>query len=353
MGKKLSLIVLVLAIAALCAFVATPALGAVHVTTVSVSSPTMSSLSLESTGDAGASHGNRNDGTSPIAPGVDADVFEWFNQNVRAFDPVLVDPDGDTDVVLTGGFWQLSTNGTTYGVASPLFRTGDNPIASAEGLYSVTATGTDEDQVAAVVATVTPAFGIDKTKPVASSDRVPVYLTPATVTFTGTDALSGPENAQFSIDNGPFDWSYDAVPLSPFTVPLSFTAAGTHTVAWHLFDNAGNINSGSTSFIVRPVGFVPTVKLAATPGTGTEHRRHIIKFSGTVSAMYASMPLTITVQRRVSGVWKSYPKGTISTTVAAYASAFSHSKTITPDGTFRARAVFDGGVSTWHTFHVL
>jgi len=163
--------VILMVVALMCVF-AVPTFASVHVTDWTVSSASMTSLSLESTGDAGQSHGNRNDSTSPIAPAVDPNSFFWFNQDVRVFDPAIADPDADADVVVTGGFWQFSADNVTWGPnQNTSFTPTDTPMVSAEGLYSVTATGFDgDDPTALATGTVTPAFGIDKTPPVTSSD---------------------------------------------------------------------------------------------------------------------------------------------------------------------------------------
>jgi hypothetical protein len=353
MGKKLSLTVLMAAVVALCVSAAVPALASVHVTDLSFTSSTtgaLSNLSMDSTGDAGASHGNRNDGTSPIAPGVDGNNFEWFNQNVRIYGLGIVDPDADDDVVVTGAWWQFSSDGTTWGAVHTLAGPAFSGTVAAEGLYSVTATGTDEDDVNAT-GTLTPAFGIDKTKPVSTSDAVPIYSGTALVTIAATDTLSGIENLQYSVDGGPFDWSSDADPGLAFTVPVTF-GPGTHTLTWHAFDNAGNIDSHTVSFIVRPVGFVPSISLNVTHGTGTEHKLHTVKFAGSVSPISTSMSLTVTVQRwsASSGKYLAYTSYTV--TVPMFMSSYSLTKYITRDGTYRAKAAFDGRTTSWKKFYV-
>ena len=355
MGRKLSLIALALALVALCAFAVAPALASEHVSEVGLSASTpgsLSALSLESTGDAGLSHGNRNLGTSPIAPDADPAVFEWFNQDVRFFSPGVVDPDAtDDDIVVTSGFWQFSTDNATWGAHNALTGADFSGTGSAEGLYAITASGNDAVTDAPATGVIMPAFGIDKTKPVSTSNAVPIYAGgTAVVTISAHDALSGVENLQYSVDGAPLDWSWDADPGVAFTVPINFTT-GAHTLTWHAFDNAGNVDTHSVHFIVRPLVFVPSVTLSCKPGTGSFTKRHTVKFSGTVSPLATSMPLTITVQRRYSGAWHAYM--TYRTTVAAFKGTFSISKLMWRVSTFRARvSSFGGGVSSWHTFVV-
>jgi tellurite resistance-related uncharacterized protein len=318
------------------------AFGVVHVSHATLTSATMSA-SVVSTGDAGASHGNMDNGTSPIAPSMSG-TFQWFNQPTSVTAMTMVDTaDSDSDAVVHGMLYQHSTNGSTWGSLTTL----SGPL-SAEGIYNLAATGTD-DETPLATATITPAFGIDMTKPVVTTDRVPVYGGTALVTITATDTLSGIEDLQYSVDGGPFDVSWDAVPGQTFSVPVSF-GPGSHTLWWHAFDNAGNINSGSVTFIVRPVSFVPSMTLRAKPLGGAEENSHHVTFSGTMSAMPTAMALTITVQRKVGSSWRAYKSYTM--TEAAYASTFSVTKHITADGTFRAIAICHGGVSSWKTFVV-
>jgi hypothetical protein len=343
-----------LAAVALCLMGVAAAAASTHVTTQTASSPTLSA-SLVSTGDAGWNHGNENDAMSPVFPAPAKGFGGWFNQSVTFGGPVITDLDFDGDVALHGSFYKFSTNNVTWSANTAFV---NSATVSAEGLYSIIATGVDDaqdpDDALPTTGTIPVAFGIDKTKPVSTSDVKPYYAAMATVTISATDTLAGVENLQTSVDGGPWDWENDADPGMMFTVPVTF-GPGTHTLSWHAFDNAGNIDSHSVSFVVRPLGFVPTVHLGVTrysTGKVDHHTEyHKEKFAGTVSPIASTMSVTLTVQRwsTSSKSWKAY--NSFTTSVPMYTSAYSVTKMIPADGKFRVIASFDGGMSDYHTFH--
>jgi hypothetical protein len=347
-GKTLRPTLVAVAAFALSAVLIASAFASVHITSSSAVSTTLSA-SLVSTGDAGSLHGNLNLTTSPILSAPPTEFYGWFNQPVTFSNLVIMDPSDDTTTVaLAGSFYQRSPDGVTWGADVPFV---DSAAVANEGLYSLTATGTEAAEPDDVMTgTILPAFGIDMTKPMSTSDAVPVYSGTALVTITATDTLSGIENLQYSVkSDGPFDYASDADPGSTFTVPVTF-GPGSHTLRWHAFDNAGNIDGHAVSFIVRPLGFVPTVMLSAKVHTGDKFERHNVTFAGTVSPIATSMPLTVTIQRwrPKSKIWAPYSSYTH--TIPMYASSFSDVKHVPSDDKFRAMASFDGGSSPWATF---
>ena len=249
MKGKTARFVLATAIAvAMLLLLAGSAFAAAHVTHYLATSDTMSA-SLDSTGDAGSVHGNLNPSTSPIFPAPQDGWGGWFNQDVMMGDPTsaqvedgfhLVDTaDADDDIDFNGGFWQSSMDNVTWG-PEHTFDASSAPLLTAEGLYSVTTTGTDGDDPVDVTATITPAFGIDKTPPVTGSDAVAYYGGgSATVNITATDALSGVQDIRVSIDGAPWDYEFDSDAVANFTT-------GSHTLSWEAFDNAGNSTKHST-----------------------------------------------------------------------------------------------------------
>ena len=345
-GKTARFIAVASAVLALSLAMTASAFASVHVTSWMAASPTLSA-SLVSTGDAGWNHGNQNNTMSPILPSP-ADGFRgWFNQNVTFSNLVITDPEFDGDVILGDPFWQFSTDGSSWTPNTPFV---DSMAVSAEGLYGLNAAGTDDTETADVAnGSVVPAFGIDKTRPASTSDAVPYYSATALVTITATDTLSGVENLQTSVDGGPWDWANDADPGSLFAVPVAF-GPGTHTLSWHVFDNADNIDSHSVSFTVRPVGFIPNVSLTAKPLKGNSRERPNAKFSGSVSPLASNTTLKLTVQRynKKTKKWSNYSAFTI--TVPKYAGSCSLTKFFKSDGQYRALASFGGGSSSLKAF---
>jgi hypothetical protein len=235
---------LAVAVAVMMAFVASAAVGAPAqtVTTRSITSVAGSlTIAVESTGNAGATHGNVNYWTSPVDASGD---FEWFNQSVRVTDFALADFGGDPTPTFAGATFARNTgSGYSEQVALPA-----PYILADEGVYSIIATGTDPGDV---TGTIVPALGIDKTDPVVTTDRVAFYTGAPTVTVAATDTMSGVENVSFNV-NGAFNDSWEPDPSDPstFSVSFPFVGDGEHTFSWTAFDNAGNSTHGSETFVV-------------------------------------------------------------------------------------------------------
>jgi hypothetical protein len=235
-----------------------------HVSSLDISSSDMT-MTVSSIGDAGQDLGNTNNGTSPIDS---IGAFLWFNQ------PVTIDwvvfPSGDWD---GGGTWGLNFTGSGY--TSPTALPSDKTLGY-EGVYSIVATGTG-----GVTGTVEPAFGIDMTDPVVTTDvkdqtawvenGTTFYTGATTMTVEATDAMSGVENASLSYDLlSNFLWMPSDP--TPFSADVPFSGEGEHTLKWVVHDNAGNAATGSTSFSIDNVPPVTTSNTAALyngPGTIT------------------------------------------------------------------------------------
>ncbi len=321
------------------------AYAAQHVTSRNISSSSMS-LTLTSVGDAGQSHGNQNNGTSPVAvlTGVTGGSF-WFNQPVTWSDLAIVDTtDSDSDATMTAA-WYARNTGSGFGA---LTSTSPTAPLTAEGVYNLAVTGTDDGAPLAATATINAAFGIDMTGPTVTTDARRIYAaSPAVIDITETDTLSGAENLQYSVSpTGPYDVSWDATPGESLVVPVSISGHGPRTLWWRGFDNAGNLNAGSFSFVI-----APTLTLTARPHSGAEENSHIVSFSGTVSSMPVATTLDIVVQRKAGATWHAWK--TYVMTLAARATTFAPAaKVITADGSYRARATDSDGTSAWATFTV-
>jgi hypothetical protein len=281
-SKSLRLAIVGAAIIALMLLAAASAYADVHVTDRSASSVD-TQISLESTGDAGQTHGNANPGTSPVDSSGN---FYWFNQDVWVHAFQISDiVDGDDDMVQTGGTYSINSDGSGYG--APTAFDGE-PILSAEGVYSITGVGVDvDDDIVATGTAVEPAFGIDKTPPTSSSDATTAYVDgSATINIEATDAMSGVQDVRTSLDSGPWQYTYDGTPTET-DVAVTTMVPGPHSLIWQAFDNAGNVESHMVSFIVY-VG--ETVDIDASAGAHGQ-----IAPNGTVAAtINADQAFTIT-----------------------------------------------------------
>jgi hypothetical protein len=198
-------------------------------------------IAVESTGNAGASHGNINPWTSPIDP---TSHFDWFNQHVRITDFALANV-GEGDPVFSAATYARNIGG---GYLQPVALP-DPYILEDDGVYSIVATGTDT--AGDVTGTIKPAFGIDQSPPTVSDDMLPYYAGDATVTVTATDTISGVENMILTSD--PLTRVvFEPLSSDPanFSVALPFTGEGLHTFDYTVYDNAGNPTFGQKSFYV-------------------------------------------------------------------------------------------------------
>lgn len=196
-------------------------------------------IDVTSAGNAGDTHGNANFWTSPVDP---SGSFYWFNQPVTVTDFAFPD--------LGNGLptFQSATISRNIGMGYDAPAVFPDPFTvSEDGVYSISAAGTDD--VGSVSGTITPAFGVDMTDPVVTTDRVPFYAGTPQVTVTATDTMSGLENVLFNVD-GVKSYAYEPDFADPgvFSVPFSFAGEGEHVFSWVAFDNAGNAARGSETF---------------------------------------------------------------------------------------------------------
>lgn len=199
-------------------------------------------------------------------------------------------------------------------------------IMSAEGTYQVNLSGVNtKDERGGYYSSI----GIDKTRPVTSTNAKPVYDGVANITITATDTLSGANYILSSLD-GEADWATATVGAVNY---VNVTAGvGSHSLAYYSLDHAGNFSLRQTvSFSVNPVGYVPvlsnaTVKVAKKKAT----------FKGTVTAATSAATVKLAVDRKVGRKWKKYASYYV--TVPQYAGSYSVAKKISKAGTYRVRA---------------
>lgn len=319
------------------------AFAAPHVTTLSLggasnTGPWNLSASLTSTGDAGATIGNLFLASSPTTSSI-PNWMVWVNQPVTLSNFQLWNPAHTQQATVTAKY---------YYWGSPVPYTGGE--LSAEGVYSLTATGTSGADVE--TGTISWGFGIDRTVPAVTADVKPVYSPAATITITATDTLSGLEAFHYGVKGAPVNFAEQVTTgtLTASVPPAWFAGAGTHQVWWEAIDNAGNVTEGSSAFIVRPANFSPTVSLKVTrvktsKSKGKTHY-HKAKFSGSVSPLASNATLTFSV-RKYSSKSKSYKAyKTYKLTIVKYAGSFSTTKSFSSSGKYEVRASFGGGAPT-------
>lgn len=81
------------------------------------------------------------------------------------------------------------------------------------------------------------------------------YNGPVPVTLAATDAGSGVDHTEYTVDGG--NWT-------PYTAPFTVTADGTHEIAYRSVDKAGNVETVKT-FEAKVDATAPTVTAATTP----------------------------------------------------------------------------------------
>lgn len=256
-------------------------------------------IGVVSQGNAADIHGNVNYWTSPIDP---SGSFYWFNQPVSVTDFSFPDTGNGLPVFQSA----MIARNIGMGYATPVAFAGPYTV-SEEGVYSITAEGNDD--VGSVSGTITPAFGLDMTDPVVTTDRTAFYAADPVVTVTATDTISGIENVLFTVD-GLRSYSIEPDPLAPgeFSVPFNFLGEGAHFFKWVAFDNAGNAVSGAESFRVdktAPTTSSNAVALYNGPasiqltaaddalGSGVAHTYYRLDGSTTVEGAHLTVPAPV------------------------------------------------------------
>ncbi len=257
---------------------------------------------------------------------------EWFNKAVSiASTPTLSIP--STTTLIPASYLAYSLNGSAFTsiTASPLQTFG------AEGIYSFDATGS----LVGISYEGTSTFGIDMTRPMSSSNAVPVYDATATITITATDTLSGPEYIVYSLD-GASDYATPTPDAQTLSADVAVTAPGAHTLSWFSVDNAGNHERWhSVSFLVNATGYTPVL---GRPKVSVYKKRKG-RLSGSVTAAATDRTLTFTQMRKSGKSWKA--SGTAQVTIRKYASTYAFGLRFTKAGTYRVRAAEGAGVSAW------
>jgi hypothetical protein len=289
--------------------------------------------------------GNQHTETSPI-PGGDQAV--WYNHPFTFFDFYLADSsDPDTHYGIDEG---SSVRVFPGGDVRQSF---DNTVSvTQEGLYSIDATA-----VASAPTTFSAGFlaGLDRTRPNAWSDALPVYDGNAAVTLFASDTLSGVEYIAYQLDNAPVDELIAGQPLFVSRtrrvavvapgVPVS-AGPGSHVLTFWALDNAGNFGARTTiRFAVNALGYRPVLSKPLV------HVRsnHLVQFKGTVTAAATVRSVRLEIQRKRSGKYRPYAG--FSVPLAPYVSSYAYTGGL-PRGTFRVRATQGSGASGWSTFVV-
>jgi hypothetical protein len=214
--------------------------------------------------------------------------------------------------------------------------------ASAEGLYTIEATGTKNSATYHASATL----GIDHGRPNSWVDALPVYDNAATVTITATDTMSGANMIVHSLDNKP-DF-YDSCTVGNGGSLEVTAGVGSHVLRWTAVDNAGNFESAwhTLAFAVNPSAFVPQLTRPLV-----KISKHKATFIGATSPLTTPATVKFVVQRKSGKKYKSY--ATYFVNLRRYAYSYKFAKTLSATGSFQVKAYEGTGSSKgWVTFKV-
>jgi hypothetical protein len=211
---------------------------------------------------------------------------------------------------------------------------------SSEGMYRFDAVLTT---VGVTYESSNTVMGLDKHRPWSWSSAVPVYDSPAVITITASDTLSGAAFVAYSLD-GAQDYNSSYSPFlgaGALTTTVTVTTPGKHTMKWFSVDRAGNHEyTHEVAFQVNAPGYTPRLSKPYLGGRG----RHYVRISGSVTKAATARNLYVRVQRKVAGVWM--PDTVFKVAMPKYAGSYSIKKWIGKDGTYRVIATEGAGTSS-------
>ncbi|WP_111180718.1 OmpL47-type beta-barrel domain-containing protein [Nonomuraea aridisoli] len=181
---------------------------------------------------------------------------------------------GSATVTVTATDTESGVDTVEYSLDNAAFAAYTAPVTvNRAGAHTVRYRATDEagntSEVGSVTFTVVVPQGEDTTPPqvtagiTGSMDWAWNYVGSATVTITATDADSGVETVEYSLDGQPY---------AVYTKALAVTQPGAHTVTYRATDKAGNTSAvGTARFMVvkaAPGGDGPPGEECPKPGKG-------------------------------------------------------------------------------------
>jgi hypothetical protein len=146
-------------------------------------------------------------------------------------------------------------------------------------------------------ASTTKSFKLDVTPPTASIKALPAggsngwYITPVTVTVSGTDATSGIASQQLSLDG------------STWVTSLTLSADGVYTVHGRVTDNAGNVTNVNRTFSIDSTP--PIIDTPVLTGTIGLAGWYTSKVGVSVSATDATSSVATTQYSVDGGAWQT------------------------------------------------
>ena len=169
---------------------------------------------------------------------------------------------------------------------------------------------------------------IDKTPPLLSLESTSTYTGFANIHAVASDALSGLDHVELSLDGGP--WSTGG--------QLSVSTVGAHVTCARAFDVAGNECDADATFTVIAAPVAMTT--AQLTGPSRVRVKKALKLSGTISPLAAPGRVTIARARLVGKKWRS--AGSVK--VAVIGGRFSYTFKPKSRGKWRFVASYSGSV---------
>jgi len=208
------------------------------------------------------------DGTPPGAVTIVATPPGWTNAGIVRLTFSAWDPLSGVD------HYEISIDGGGYSTRISPYDV--DVSAMSDGTHTATVKAIDR---AGNFATAATNFYLDKTAPtgVTIAAAPPSWTSGNTVTltFSGTDATSGIDHYEVSIDSGAY-----TTRTSPYALDVSSMSDGTHTATVKAVDKAGNFATATTNFYLDKAA--PTgVMIAATPPGWTNAPTVTLTFSAT------------------------------------------------------------------------
>jgi hypothetical protein len=186
-------------------------------------------------------------------------------------------------------------------------------------------------------------LGLDKHRPYSWTSAVPVYDSPAVITITASDTLSGAAFVAYNLD-GAQDYNSSYTPFvgaGSLTTTVTVTTPGKHTLKWFTVDRAGNHEyTHQVAFQVNAPGYTPRL---SKPYLGVRSHDYV-RISGSVTKAATARNLYVRVQRKVAGVWMPY--AVFKVKMPKYVGSYSIKKWIGKDGTYRVVATEGAGTSS-------
>ncbi|WP_459805221.1 ThuA domain-containing protein [Herbidospora sp. RD11066] len=175
--------------------------------------------------------------TTPAAPGASGFFTQAVLVNLAATDNAGGSGISKTEYQVDGGAWTTYT--TSFAVAG-------------DGNHTVSYRSVDKANNTETAKSL--ALKIDVTAPVTTADFLPVGQGTVPVTLAATDATSGVDKIEYSLDGGAW---------TAYTTTVNVTGVGDHTLQYRATDKAGNVETTKAATIkIEDVATEPTILIS-------------------------------------------------------------------------------------------